>query len=121
MPISCLELITNCFDLAPDLGTDAVPHTARPGGTILQRLRAAFNVTVIPAVEGAPGNAELIQCLLRRKVRLLDDPDNLELFGCRVSHSSSPPSAIMLFFSRRFSSVRSATASFSARVSRRRS
>src|SRR5690606_5941205 len=87
----------------------------------LQRLRTAFDVAVIPTVEGAPRNAELIQCLLRRKVRLLDGPDDLELFGCGVSHSSSPPSAIMLFLSRRFSSVRSATASFRARVSRRRS
>ena len=55
------------------------------------------------------------------QVRLLDGPDDLELFGCGVPHSSSPPSAIMLFLSRRFSSVRSATHSFRARASRRRS
>ena len=54
-------------------------------------------------------------------MRLLDDPDDLELLGCGIPHSSSPPSAIMLFFSRRFSSVRSAKHSFSARASRRRS
>src|SRR5690606_14810724 len=108
-------------DLDLDFGADAVPHPVRSGRTVLQRLRAAFDVEFIPAIEGAPRNAELIQRLLCRKVRLLDDLDDLELLGCGVSHSSSPPSAIMLFLSRRFSSVRSATASFSARVSRRRS
>jgi hypothetical protein len=30
-------------------------------------------------------------------VRLLDDPDDLELFCSGIPHSSSPPSAIMLF------------------------
>src|SRR4051794_32600470 len=31
-------------------------------------------------------------------MRLLDQPDDLQLFGSRISHSSSAPSAIMLFF-----------------------
>jgi hypothetical protein len=30
-------------------------------------------------------------------MRLLDKPDDLELFGRGIPHSSSPPSAIMLF------------------------
>src|SRR3546814_5190697 len=65
--------------------------------------------------------AQLVQRALGGQVRLLDDPDDLELLGCRIPHSSSPPSAIMLFLSRRFSKVRSATHSFRARASRRRS
>jgi len=51
----------------------------------------------------------------------LDQSDDLDLLGCGVSHTSSPPSPVMLFFSRRFSRVRSATTSFSAWASRRRS
>src|SRR3546814_2893105 len=75
----------------------------------------------MPTVERPAGDAELVQRAFGGQVRLLDDPDDLELFGCGIPHSSSPPSAIMLFFSRRFSSVRSATHSFRARASRRRS
>src|SRR3546814_20574571 len=58
---------------------------------------------------------------LGRQVRLLDGSDDLELLGCGIPHSSLSPSATMLFLSRRFSSVRSATHSFRARASRRRS
>src|SRR5258708_19692696 len=54
-------------------------------------------------------------------MRLLDQPDDLGLLGCRVSHASSSPSPLMLFLSRRFSRVRSATTSFKAEASRRRS
>ena len=50
-------------------------------------------------------------------MRLLDKPDDLELLGGRISHSGSPPAAIMLFFTNRSSSVCSATTSFSARAS----
>jgi hypothetical protein len=46
---------------------------------------------------------------LHRQMRCFDEPDDLQLLGCGVSHSSSPPSPIMLFLSRRFSRVRSAT------------
>src|SRR3982750_2016741 len=56
-----------------------------------------------------------------RQVGLLDQADDLGLFGCGVSHAASPPSPIMLFLSRRFSRVRSATTSFKAEASRRRS
>src|SRR3546814_15934801 len=80
--------------------------------------RPAPKITVIPTVERPAGDAELVQRAFGGQVRLLDDPDDLELFGCGIPHSSSPPSAIMLFFSRRFSSVRSATNSFRARASR---
>ena len=47
---------------------------------------------------------------------LLDEADDLELLGRGVSHASSPPSPIMLFFSRRSSRACSATTSFSARA-----
>src|SRR4051812_9371705 len=52
-------------------------------------------------------------------MRLLDQADDLELLGGRVSHAPSSPAPVMLFLSRRFSSVRSATASFRALASRR--
>src|SRR3981189_1098031 len=54
-------------------------------------------------------------------MRLLDQSDDLVLLGCRISHASSSPSPLMLFLSRRFSRVRSATTSFKAVASRRRS
>src|SRR4029077_4256947 len=64
---------------------------------------------------------ELFQGPPSRQMRLLDQPDALSLVGCGISHASSPPSPIMLFLSNRFSSVRSATTSFNACASRRRS
>jgi hypothetical protein len=87
-------------DLVVDISRDAVPHPARRRWPIFQRLRPAFKVAVIPAVECPAGDAELVQRALGRQVRLLDDPDDLELLGCGIPHSSSPPSAIMLFLSR---------------------
>lgn len=56
-----------------------------------------------------------------RKVGLLDDADDLELFGSRVSHSRSPPTPVVFFLRIRFSRVRSATTSLRARDSARRS
>src|ERR1700687_5443535 len=52
---------------------------------------------------------------------LLDQLDDLGLLGCRISHASPSPPPLMLFLSRRFSRVRSATTSFKAVASRRRS
>ena len=66
-------------------------------------------------------------------LRALDQADDLQLPGCGIPHSGSSLAivlgpmadkgspAIMLFLSRRFSRVRSATASFSALISWRRS
>src|SRR3546814_9934837 len=96
-------------DLVLDIIADAVPHPGRRRRPILQGLRAAFEEPVIPAVEGPTGDAELVQRAFGGQVRLLDDPDDLELLRGGIPHSSSPPSAIMLFLSRRFSRVRSAT------------
>src|SRR5205823_5327174 len=73
------------------------------------------------SVKRGPWNAELLQGSANRQVGLLDQADDLGLFGCGVSHAASPPSPIMLFLSRRFSRVRSATTSFKAEASRRRS
>src|SRR6202011_1053929 len=51
----------------------------------------------------------------------LDELDDLHLFASRIPHAASAPSAVMLFLSRRFSRVSSATTSFRADASRRRS
>src|SRR3954464_5808655 len=66
---------------------------------------------IIPAMEGGAGNAELLQRVARRQMRLLDELDDLQLLGGGISHSSSPPSAIMLVFRIRSSRACSATTS----------
>src|SRR6202140_4195816 len=108
-------------DLAADIIGDAIPDTIWSGTAVAQRLGPALSVSVIPAVERGAGDAELVQCALGRQMRLLDQLDDLGLLGCRISHASSSPSPLMLFLSRRFSRVRSATTSFKAVASRRRS
>jgi hypothetical protein len=52
---------------------------------------------------------------------LLDGPDHLELLGCRIPHSSSPPSAIMHFFQQTVFECQVGNAFLQARASRRRS
>ena len=52
---------------------------------------------VIPAVEGPTGDAQLVERPLGGQVRLLDEPDDLELLGCGIPHSWSRPSVITLF------------------------
>jgi len=54
-------------------------------------------------------------------MRLLNDLDDLQFLRGRISHSSSPPSAMTLFLRRRFYSNVSASTSFSCRVSTRSS
>src|SRR6185437_12468015 len=81
---------------------------------ISQRFRPAVTIAIIPSVKGGAGNTEFVQGALGRQMRLLDQLDNLCLFGCRISHASSSPSPFRLFLSRRFSRVRSATTSFKA-------
>jgi hypothetical protein len=49
-----------------------------------QRFRPAFEIAVIPAVEGPTGNAQLVECDLGGQMRLLNDPDDLELLRGRV-------------------------------------
>src|SRR5450755_4714865 len=108
-------------DLASDIIRDPVPDTIWSGTVVSQRLRPALTISVIPAVERSAGDAEFVQGALGRQMRLLDQLDDLGLLGCRISHASSSPSPLMLFLSRRFSRVRSATTSFKAVASRRRS
>src|SRR6056297_3321475 len=71
---------------------------ARMGPTILETGLAEGGVPVVPAIEGRLRDAEHLQRAFRRQVRLLDEPDDLQLFGGRIPHSWSPPSPIMLFF-----------------------
>src|SRR4051794_8210527 len=76
---------------------------------IFQGFRPARSIKIIPVVKGGPGNAELFQRAPDRQMRLLDQPDDLELLGCGIPHSPPPPSAIMLYgmarpFCRRVSS-----------------
>src|SRR5271155_1044399 len=68
-----------------------------------------------------PRNAEFRQGMAHRQRGLLDQPDDLQLLGGGVSHAPSSPAPIVLFLSRRFSSISSATTSFNALSSRRRS
>src|SRR5262249_36113106 len=108
-------------DLAADIVGDAIPDTIWSGTVVSQRLRAAFTISVIPAVERSAGDAEFVQGALGRQMRLLYKLDDLGLLGCRFSPASPPPPPLMLFLSRRFSRGRSATPSFKAGASRRRS
>src|SRR5512133_42720 len=73
------------------------------------------------SVEGRAGNTEFRQGMAHRQRGLLDQADNLQLLGGDVSHAPSSPVPIVLFFSSRFSSISSATTSFNALASRRRS
>lgn len=43
---------------------------------------------VIPALEGRAGNAELLQSTPCRQVRVIDQPDDLQLLGCGVDVES---------------------------------
>ncbi len=54
-------------------------------------------------------HAELFQRAPGRPMRLLDQRDNFGFLGCWIPHASSSPAPFMLFLSRRFSRVRSAT------------
>src|SRR5215470_7319534 len=100
---------------------NAVPHAIRTRWPILQGRRPTPAVPVIPAVKGCSSNPQFGQGLTDRQRRVLNQPDDLQLLGAGISHASSSPAPIALFFSRRFSSVSSATTSFSALASRRSS
>ena len=84
-------------------------------------LQARRLEAIVPAVECRRLDAQLLQRPARRQMGLLDQADDLQLLGGGISHSSSPPSAIMLFLSSRNSSACSATTSFSSWASRLRS
>src|SRR3954454_4234305 len=103
-------------DLVPDRLGYPVPDAIGPGAPVTERLRAAVPVAVVPSIKGRPRDAELLERPACRQMGGLDQPDDLDLLGCGVSHAWSPPSPAMLFFSRRFSRVRSATTSFNERL-----
>lgn len=104
-----------------DLVRDAVPHRPRPRGRVTQSVNAAIGPPRIPLVIGAAGNAEHGQGPPDRQMRGFDCPNDLELLRGWVSHASSSPSPNVLFLSSLFSSVSSATTSFSAAASERSS
>jgi hypothetical protein len=108
-------------NLAADVVRDPVPHPTGTAGTILETGLANGPVAVVPSVKRRCRNAELIQGAADRQVGAFDQADDLQLLGCWVSHAPSPPSPVMLFFSSRFSSICSASASLRSRISRRRS
>ena len=56
-----------------------------------------------------------------QQMRPFNCANDLQLLGCWIPHSSNSPAPVMLFLSRRFSRVRSATHSFRAMASDRRS
>src|SRR4029079_3077425 len=98
-----------------------LPAACGPGRAVFQSLRPASAVPAIPAVEGRSRNAEFRQGVAHRQRRLLNQPDDLQFLGGGGSHAPSSPAPIVLFFSSRFSSMSSATTSFNAPDSRRRS
>src|SRR5208282_371402 len=108
-------------DALANIVGNAVPDAIRLGLLVFQGFRPTGVVQIVPTIEGGVRNADLFQRPPHRQGGLLDEPDDLELLGGRVPHAASSPSAVTLFLSRRFSRVSSATTSFSAPASRRRS
>src|SRR5919107_1008919 len=106
-------------DRSSDLLGDAVPDPVWLGRAVLKDFGAAGLVQVAPPVERGARDPEPPQRSPGGQMGLLDQADDLQLLGGRIPHAPSSPSASMLFLSRRFSSVRSATTSFRALVSRR--
>ena len=107
-------------DLPPDIIRDPVPHPARAAVAILKTGVAKGRKAIVPAIKGGLRNAQLVQSGPDAQVGLLDQADDLQLLGCGIPHSSSPPCPIMFFLRRRFSSESSATNSFKSRISWRR-
>src|SRR4051794_31843552 len=68
-------------DPAPDLLRDAVPDATRPGRTVAQSLRPTRLVEIVPAIERGSRDAEQLQRLADRQRGLLDQADDLGLFG----------------------------------------
>ena len=64
------------------------PHRVRAHRVILQRSRAALGLAARPALGRSTGDTERVQRPLGRQVRLLSDPDDLELLGCGILQMS---------------------------------
>ena len=94
-------------DLTTYIVRNSVPDAVWPGRSVFQGFRPAGLVEVAPSVKGGARDAELLQRPARRQMGLLNQPDDLQLFGSRIPHSSPSlrhrlprllrPSAIMLF------------------------
>lgn len=89
-------------DPVRNLIRDTVPNLARLRGSVLEGLKPAGELTVMQLVQGLTGNAQLLQRPHDRSMRLLNKLEDLEFLGGRGSHSSYPPSAIMLFLNSSF-------------------
>src|SRR5262245_10196595 len=101
-------------DALTDIVGNAVPDAVRPGMSVVQSFWPTGPIQVVPTVEGGTRNANLFQGTPYRQGGLLDQPNDLKLLSGGVPHVASSPSAVTLFLSSRFSSVSSATTSFSA-------
>ena len=108
-------------DLVAHIVGNTVPDPTRAADAVLEAGEAKRTIAIVPSIERRPRNPQLVQRPPGRQMGTFDQPDDLQLFGCGISHSWSPPSPIMLFLSSRFSSDKSATNSFKSRASRRRS
>src|SRR4030095_14972797 len=100
---------------------EPLPQRSGPRRLRSERLGSAGSIAIVPAIEGRRANAQHLQGSPGRQMRLLNQADDLELLGAGEPHVSSPPSAIMLFLSKRSSSACSATTSFSSWAWRLRS
>jgi hypothetical protein len=62
-----------------DVILDTVPNPAGCRGSILQRFWATVQVAIIPTIKDLPRNTHPVQRLFGGEMRLLNQPDNLEL------------------------------------------
>ena len=83
--------------------------------------RQRIFASIIPAVKRGGWNTDLGQGASDRQMRLLHQANDLKLLCAKIPHAWSPPAPVMFFLSRRFSRLRSATSSFRAKASVRRS
>src|SRR5262249_39841064 len=98
-----------------------VPDAIRFRRLVFERLGPAGSIPIVPAIERRGVDAEHLQGSPGRQMRLLDQADDLQFLGAGEPHVSSPPSAIMLFLSKRNSRACWARTSFSSWAWRLRS
>jgi hypothetical protein len=109
--------------LLPHPIRDPVPDGPGAWLSVFQGLRPAFQVALVPGVEGRARQPDLGQGTPHRERRALHQADQLELLCSADPHASSSGESepVTLFLSSRFSSSVSATNSFSRAFSLRRS
>lgn len=84
-------------DLLGDIVEDAVPHPAGPRGAVFKAGKTEDLIAVISAIERRLWDTQFVQDSPDTEMGLFDQANNLELLGCGIPYSGSPPSAIMLF------------------------